>query len=161
MNYLIKFDENGRRCETYVAEEKTKKQIEELMGNGFEIVPEEDYQLLLGNVDGKEYIKNSDGSYSEYVPPLPTKEDLKAALERAVEVWLDTTVQQRSYKDIVSACSYANSTDHVFAAEGIACVKWRDAVWRKYYEILAEAEAGARDLPAAKELLAELPVLEW
>ena len=35
MNYLIKFDENGRRTETYVREEKTEAQINKLLANGF------------------------------------------------------------------------------------------------------------------------------
>ena len=50
MLYLIKFEKNGRRGETYVADEKTQEEIQELLDNGFEEVSEEDYQLLLGNV---------------------------------------------------------------------------------------------------------------
>lgn len=75
MLYLIKFEKNGRRGETYVADEKTQEEIQELLDNGFEEVSEEDYQLLLGNVDGEEHIKTVlfDGgvSYAEkyvYVP---------------------------------------------------------------------------------------------
>ena len=66
MTYLIKFDENGRRSDTYVAEEKTQEQVTELLEKGFVLITEEDYQLLIGNVDGKEYIRNADGTYSEY-----------------------------------------------------------------------------------------------
>lgn len=161
MNYLIKFDNDGRRSETHDITDQTQEQIQAMIDDGFEIVSEEDYQLLLGNVDGKEYVKNSDGTYSEYIPPLPTIEALKIVLEKAVEGWLDETVQQRRYKDIVTACSYAASTDHIFAAEGIACVKWRDAVWRKYFDVLAEIEAGTREFSTVEDLLAELPVLEW
>ena len=66
MTYLIKFDENGRRSDTYVAEEKTQEQVTELLEKGFVLITEKDYQLLIGNVDGKEYIRNADGTYSEY-----------------------------------------------------------------------------------------------
>lgn len=57
MKYLIKFDNNGRRGETHVYEEKTSEEIQNLLDNGFEEVSEEDYQLLLGNIDGKVHIR--------------------------------------------------------------------------------------------------------
>ena len=42
MKYLIKFDNNGRRGETYVYEEKTSEEVQNLLDNGFEEVSEED-----------------------------------------------------------------------------------------------------------------------
>lgn len=84
MIYLIKFDADGRRQDTYVKEEKTKAQIQELLRQGFLEVSETDYQLLLGNVDGHEYIRNFDGTYSQYVPPEPTEEEKQViALQQA------------------------------------------------------------------------------
>ena len=84
MNYLIKFDENGRRTETYVREEKTESQINELLANGFLAISETEYQLLIGNIDGQEYIRKSDGTFTPYVPPEPTEEEKAAsALEQA------------------------------------------------------------------------------
>lgn len=84
MNYLIKFDENGRRTDTYVREEKTDAQINELLADGFLAVSETEYQLLIGNVDGKEYVRNSDGTFAPYVPPEPTEEEkVAAALKHA------------------------------------------------------------------------------
>ena len=74
---------------------------------------------------------------------------------------MDKTVQTRGYDNIHTACTYANSTDETFKAEGTACVVWRDAVWRKCYDILAEVQAGARAVPSAEELISELPKLEW
>ena len=50
MNYLIKFDENGKRTETYVREEKTEAQINKLLANGFLAISETEYQLLIGNI---------------------------------------------------------------------------------------------------------------
>lgn len=84
MNYLIKFDENGRRTETYVREEKTDAQINELLANGFLAISETEYQLLIGNIDGQEYVRNSDGTFAQYVQPEPTDEEkAAAALEQA------------------------------------------------------------------------------
>ncbi len=79
MKYLIKFDETGRRGETYVAEEKTQEEITELLEKGFVQIPEEDYQLLLGNIDGKVHIrKEVDGEvvYEEEPPYVPTQDEL-------------------------------------------------------------------------------------
>lgn len=84
MNYLIKFNDDGRRGETYVKEEKTEEQIQELIFQGFLEISETEYQLLLGNTDGQEYIRNADGTFSPYVPPEPTPEEKAAAeLEQA------------------------------------------------------------------------------
>lgn len=79
MTYLIKFDETGRRGETYVAEEKTQEEIAELLEKGFVQIPEEDYQLLLGNIDGKVHIyKEVDGEvvYEEEPPYVLTQDEL-------------------------------------------------------------------------------------
>ena len=40
MTYLIKFDENGRRSDTYVAEQKTQGQVTELLEKGFVLITE-------------------------------------------------------------------------------------------------------------------------
>lgn len=92
MTYLIKFDENGRRSDTYVAEEKTQEQVTELLEKGFVLITEEDYQLLIGNVDGKEYIRNADGTYSEYTSPEPTLEELKAIKLSEVDAWTERKI---------------------------------------------------------------------
>lgn len=104
------------------------------------------------------------GDYYEVVPVpayIPTEDEIQESLTIAVQNYMDTTVQARNYDNINSACTYANSTDHIFAAEGMACVKWRDAVWRKCYDILAEVKAGKSAIPTAEEVIAKLPKLEW
>lgn len=84
MIYLIKFGENGRRLNTYVKEEKTDSQIQDLLSEGFLEISETEYQLLIGNIDGKEYIRKTDGTFEPYVPPEPTEDELAAiALEQA------------------------------------------------------------------------------
>lgn len=106
--------------------------------------------------DGQWYVKG-------YAPAKPseTAEEIQARLTAAVQNHLDSKVQEKNYDNIYTACTYVNSTDHIFAAEGIACVKWRDAVWRKCYDMLAEVKEGSREIPTEEELLAELPVLDW
>lgn len=104
------------------------------------------------------------GDYYEVVEipiHVPTAEEIQAQLTSAVHAYMDSAAQTRGYDNIHTACSYSNSTDHVFAAEGQACLQWRDMVWRKCYNILAEVQAGSRDIPTVEELIAELPTLVW
>ena len=85
----------------------------------------------------------------------------QAALVKAVQDYMDATVQTRGYDGIATACTYATSTDETFRHEGQICVAWRDKVWRYCYDTLAKVLAGERDIPTAEELIAELPKLEW
>ena len=98
---------------------------------------------------------------SAYIEAPLTEEQIQAHLTQVVQNYMDKTVQTRGYDNIHTACTYANSTDETFKAEGAACVVWRDAGWRKCYDILAEVQAGARAVPSAEELISELPKLEW
>ena len=79
MIYIIRFDEDGNRQETYVKEEMTEERIQELLDEGYIEINEEDYQLLLGNTDGKVHIrKEVDGEvvYEEEPPYVPTQDEL-------------------------------------------------------------------------------------
>ena len=87
--------------------------------------------------------------------------NIQTELTAAVQEFMDKTVRTRGYDGIMSACSYVESTDEVFKAEGEACVAWRDACWRYCYDVLALVKTGQRDIPTAEELIAELPALEW
>lgn len=88
--------------------------------------------------------------------------NVQAELTKAVQDYMDKTVQARNYDSIHTACTYANSTDEKFSAEGKACVVWRDQVWRTCYNILDSILNGSRsNIPTAAELIAELPKLEW
>lgn len=97
----------------------------------------------------------------EIPPYVPTEAEIQAQLTAAVQAYMDSTAQTRGYDNIHTACSYSNSTDHIFAAEGQACLQWRDKVWRKCYTLLDEVKAGTREIPTVEELIAELPTLEW
>ncbi|MCG9052342.1 DUF4376 domain-containing protein [Laribacter hongkongensis] len=93
MNFLIRFDEAGRSIETHVVEEKTQSQIDSMIDDGFLIVPESDYLLLIGNTTGKEHIRNPEtGKYEEYVPPEampPTVDALRELRRGDINAWRD------------------------------------------------------------------------
>lgn len=78
-----------------------------------------------------------------------------------VQSMLDTKAQERNYDGILSACTYATSTNAKFKAEGQACSDWRDAVWAKCYDVLGQVKAGTLTQPTMSELLAMLPQLVW
>lgn len=79
----------------------------------------------------------------------------------AVQRHLDATAQSRGYDGILSACTYATSGVAKFAAEGQACLAWRDAVWSACYAILDDVQAGRRSAPTIDGLLKELPAMIW
>lgn len=84
-----------------------------------------------------------------------------SVLKSAVQSHLDNTAKERGYDNIMSACTYATSTNPQFAAEGQACVAWRDSVWAYCYNVLSDYNAGIRSEPTAEALLAELPTFSW
>lgn len=86
---------------------------------------------------------------------------IQAEFTTAVQARLDAFAQERGYDGIMSAASYATSTDPAFRAEGERAVALRDATWRACYGILADVLAGHRDVPMLEEVLAELPPLTW
>jgi len=93
------------------------------------------------------------------VEDVPTQAEVIARYTQQVQSYLDTTAQERGYDGILSLCTYATSSNDKFKLEGQAGVIWRDAVWTKCYEILAEVQAGTREVPT--DIISELPVMNW
>lgn len=94
------------------------------------------------------------------VPYGDTPEEVQAMLTAKVQKYLDTTAQKLGYDSCLSVCSYVNTGVAKFDEEGEAFRKWRSAVWAKGYEIVAQVQAGAREVPSEEELFAELPAIE-
>jgi hypothetical protein len=90
-----------------------------------------------------------------------TLEEIISIFATKVQARLDAFARTRNYDGILSACTYATSTNPKFAADGQYCVQIRDATWAKCYEILNAVQSGQRPMPSWKELEAELPTLEW
>lgn len=126
-----------------------------------EITVEKHQILLEGQSQGKRIVADENGFPVLVDPPPPTPEQIIAALTTAVQSHLDATARTRNYDGILSLCSYAASTNQTFAAEGLAGVAWRDAVWAACYSIMAEVQGGQRAVPTEAELLAALPPMVW
>ena len=67
----------------------------------------------------------------------------------------------RGYDNILSLCSYANSTDLTFAAEAQAGIVCRDACWRIAYDLFAQVNTGELDIPSHKQIEEMLPAIHW
>lgn len=126
-----------------------------------EITKEEHQALIEGQSQGKRIVADESGRPILQDPPPPTAEQIVAQYSAAVQQRLDNFARTRNYDGIMSACTYATSTEPKFRQEGQYAVEARDATWAKCYEVLAEVEAGSRPMPTLDELLAELPVLTW
>ncbi len=105
-----------------------------------------------------------DGDYFVVVeipaPPPPTPEEIQKQLTDAVQKHLDDEAKKLGYDSCLSVCSYIETGNPKFDAEGIGFRAWRSAVWAKCYEILDEVVEGKRPIPTADDLIKELPELE-
>lgn len=101
------------------------------------------------------------GSIAPYQAPEKTPEQIQVELTDAIQAHLDQTAKIRGYDGILSLCTYATSTNPVFAAEGQAGVVWRDLAWDHGWAVLADVKSGSRSIPTAEELISEMPKIEW
>lgn len=105
------------------------------------------------------------GDYYEVVEipvHLPTEEEIQKMLTDGVQAYMDRKVQERNY-DSVHTCvgTYLYSPIDKFRIEAESVKDWVSYVWAKCYEILAEVEAGNREVPTLEEVISELPELNW
>ena len=96
-------------------------------------------------------------------PPEPTPEQIIQDFTVRVQLRLDDFARSdgKFYDNMLSLCTYATSTNPVFAREGQYGVEARDATWAAAYGIMNAVLAGERPIPAWEELEAELPALAW
>lgn len=81
--------------------------------------------------------------------------------ESAIQETVDQTARQMQFRDGVTLASYTASTNTQWAAEAIAFVAWRDAVWAHAYAELAKVQTGQREQPTIDEFIAGLPKIAW
>ena len=138
-----------------------------------DIIPFEQIQEAtdyVNSIDGNYYLEDfmpdEQGRMMLIVRQLPvhveTAEEIQKRLTDSVQNWMDTKVQERNY-DNVHTCvgTYLYSPIEKFRLEAEAVKDWVSYVWAKCYEILAQVEAGERDIPTLEEVIAELPTLVW
>lgn len=115
-------------------------------------------------VNGDEVYYSNNGEVApepEPVKPI-TQEEIQKKLTDAVQNYMDEVAKQKNYDNILSACSYVDTGDSEFDNDGILARKWRSAVWRTYYTVLADVLSGERGIPNENELRnVILPRLNW
>lgn len=120
---------------------------------------------------------NNNNAYIEEIEPLdghrrfevkaipePTAEEQQQELIKrfrsAIQSWMDSEAIKLGYDNILSVCSYINTGNLKFDAEGEAFRQWRSAVWSKGYELIDEVIAGNRGVPDnPADVIALLPEL--
>lgn len=113
------------------------------------------------NTDRRDYVFwLSQGNSPEPVQ-VETPEQAFIRLQSIVQNHLDAWARERGYESILSLCTYATSTIPKFQQEGQKGIQVRDACWEYGYQLLADVQAGLKDVPTEEELLADLPIEEW
>ncbi|MBC7198143.1 MAG: hypothetical protein H5U32_02730 [Pseudomonas balearica] len=101
------------------------------------------------------------GEIRPYIASAKSNEANVAEYTDFMQKYMDSIAKQRRYDGILALCTYATSTNPVFAAEGQAGVVFRDAVWDFGYKLFADVTSGIRELPSTEELLIMLPKMVW
>lgn len=89
--------------------------------------------------------------------PAPTTAQVQAALEQAVQQYIDSKAQAKGYDTAASCISYLNSTNATWQADAAAMNTWRDAVWGYCYANAASATPST----TWAQLLPLLPAAPW
>ena len=121
-------------------------------------VSDADYQLAVIRKPGETIdIKNN----KIVIVPAPVVLPGAEMYVYAVQAALDTKARERNYEGILSLCTYANSENVTFKAEGKAGVVWRDTAWDYCYKTLDNVQKGKRTQPTIEAFIAELPKMDW
>lgn len=76
-----------------------------------------------------------------------------------IQSYLDSSANRLGYDSCLSVCSYINSGNPKFDAEGEGFRQWRSAVWAYGYSLL-ETTTEESQIPSKEDFLAGLPVLK-
>lgn len=87
-------------------------------------------------------------------------DSFKQVFVNIVQNKLDAFAAERDYFNIISACSYATSSNVTFATEAAICIAVRDQMWSAAYALLDSISVDAT-LPTIQELVDQLPTLSW
>lgn len=99
--------------------------------------------------------------YEAPEPEPPTPEQVVEAFRYAIQSHVDAQAVSRRYDNGNSLATYVNSTSPDWAAEAIAFVAWRDAVWAYAYTEMDKVLDGEREQPTIEGFISELPEIVW
>lgn len=133
------------------------------------VTPEEHRILLAGQASGRKIIADENGR-ATLAPACPGPDyvwdgsawimDVERREARAISLiqfHMDAKARQYGYGGILSAVSYAGSSQTKWREEGAAFSRWRDDVWLCGLALLADVEPKADKTINDEELIAALP----
>jgi len=88
--------------------------------------------------------KLSGSDWVAYAAPLTV-----ASCEAALQAELDAGAQAWGYDSVISAASYASSSNPQFKAEALAQIERRDATWAWAAQELAAFQGGTQTMPSS------------
>lgn len=102
----------------------------------------------------------NDGVLSE---PLPTKSqgEILSDFVMAIEYYVDSVANLKSYRSAVHCASYVDSTNQQWKDEALSFVSWRDSVWQYAYIEMDKYLNNERELTSIEDFLNELPAINW
>lgn len=112
------------------------------------------------SITDAEPLANDHPEILAFLHPEPTPEQIRAALEAALDAHVDATARSMGYRSSESCAGYAASTDAIFKAEALAFIAWRDDLWRAAIAVMQAVLSAQRAVPTESELLSEMPVFE-
>jgi len=92
-------------------------------------------------------------------PPGPTLEQRAAVLLAGVDAHLNAAARAKRY-DSIRAAALRAGYPGPFHNEGMAFAIWMDSVYAKWYEVLADVQAGDVEEPTLEQLIGMLPTLQ-
>lgn len=117
--------------------------------------------LDIQETDG--FIVNGEIISAEAFAEMERQKEQRTLIERfrsAIQSWMDGEAMKLGYDSILSVCSYINTGNPKFDAEGEGFRQWRSAVWARGYELIDEVIAGQREVPDdPADVIALLPEL--
>lgn len=99
-------------------------------------ISEDQYESLFKAQNSGKIIQSDKNGNPEFVDPsLPTKEQLNEICKLMVQQLLDKTAIDWGYDSLVSAASYANSSNPQFKSEAESLIAWRDKCWTAFFAL--------------------------
>lgn len=74
---------------------------------------------------------------------------------------MNAEVAFRDYDNIITACTWKDSNDPQWAAEGQQAAAFREQCFKVSYQIESAVMTGQQPVPTRKEYIAHLPTLGW
>lgn len=90
----------------------------------------------------------------------PSPEQVMADMTQAIAAHVDAVARQRNYGNAAHCASYVASTKPEWAAEAVAFVAWRDAVWIAALA-LRDQVIVSQIVPTIPSVIASLPPMVW